>query len=75
MHQGPIIQTAAFLLSDSALRGRRRQWAMNESNLDATHAEYFKMLAALFRNHPVVAIAELSQKKTRFALSWAKSKG
>ena len=48
---------------------------MTEGELDPTHAEYRQILAALFRTHPVVAMAQISQKKTRFALSWAKSKG
>ncbi len=48
---------------------------MRESELDATHAEYLQILAALFRNQPALAIAEISQKKTLFALSWAKSRG
>ena len=48
---------------------------MNESELDATHAEYRQILAALFRSHTVVVMAEISQRRTCFALSWAKSRG
>ena len=48
---------------------------MNEARLDATHAEYRHLLAVLFRSHPIVAMGEISQIKTRFALSWAKSRG
>ncbi len=49
--------------------------AMNESEFDATHAEYFQILGELFRSRPVVAMTEINQTKTRFALSWAKSQG
>ena len=48
---------------------------INESHLDGTHTEYRQILTELFRTHPVVAMAKISQKKARFALSWAKSKG
>ena len=49
--------------------------AMNESELDETHTEYRQILTELFRSHHVVAMAKISHQKTRFALSWAKSKG